>query len=112
MVYSNLVEMYYTSENIYQFHSDGTNWMGSRKEYGIMRPEDKEILDAQCERIEYHERRDLDEQLLGETELRDHWFNTQGNDIEPWKGKWVLKDDVREHKLALLREWMKNNPSK
>ena len=111
MVYANLIEMYYTSESISQFHNDGINWMGSRKEYGIMRPEDKANMDAQYERQEYIERRRLDEQLLGEVELRDHWFNQQEKD-EPWRGKWVLKPEVRERKLALLREWMKNNPSK
>ena len=111
MVYANLVEIYYESEDLYHYSNDAGFWQGSRKEYGIMRPEDKDRMDEQYERQEYRERRELDAQLLGERELRDHWFNQQEKD-EPWNGKWVLKKEVREHKLALLREWMKNNPSK
>lgn len=110
MVYANLETFYYESESLSQFHNDGINWMGSRKEYGIMQAEDKAKMDAQYDMIEYRERRSLDNQLLGEVELHDHWFNKPSDDdVGPWKGKWVLKDDVRERRLALLRKWMSDN---
>lgn len=108
MVYANLECEYYESNSLFEFNRSAGDWMGDRREYGIMRPEDKDRLDAEMERKEFYERRSIDRQLV-EDPMRDAYFPENDDDNVGRYKQRPLPNKQREHRMELIRRWMEKN---